>query len=113
MPEDELTGTQQPTSGAMLINAPARWSGGAELPLLFADHLWAANVSGHFQITFGHTELPYEFVSPELQAKLQEEGVEIKSIARIAIGPDSLESMIRLLTGVLQQWKDRSASDAK
>ncbi|MCH8831853.1 MAG: hypothetical protein IID00_03790 [Chloroflexi bacterium] len=108
----DLEGTPPTTTGS-IISAPARWSGGADLPLLFADHLWAANISGHFQLTFGHSELPYEFVTPELVTKLEKEGVEIKSITRIAIGPSELESMIQLLTGVLQQWKDRRASDAK
>ena len=67
----------------------------------------------HFELTFGHNELPYELITPELVIKLEEEGVEIKAISRVAVGPDELEAMIQILAGVLQQWKDRRPNDAR
>jgi hypothetical protein len=109
MPEEPAT--TPPIQGA-LINARGRWTGGAEFPLLFANQLWAANFGEHFELTFGHNEMPYEMISPEVVAKLEEEGVEIKAITRVVVNPDALEGMIQILAGVLQQWKNRSASDA-
>ena len=65
MADDDPTVTQPIQRGA-LINARGRWTGGAELPLLFANQLWAANFGPHFELTFGHNELPYELITPEL-----------------------------------------------
>jgi hypothetical protein len=112
MADDDPTVTQPIQRGA-LINTRGRWTGGAELPLLFANQLWAANFGPHFELTFGHNELPYELITPELVTKLEEEGVEIKAISRVAVGPDELEAMIQILAGVLQQWKDRRPNDAR
>lgn len=82
------------------------WIGVRELPVLFANHIWAQFVDNQFIVTFGHVELPYE-PTEVLREHVRREGIEIIGVVRLAMGADQLKTMVDVLSGLVTEWEQR------
>ena len=94
------------------IKARLRWEGVQRVPILFANHIWVRLQDDQFHVTFGQAELPFEQTfSEETLEKLNEEGVPIRPVVRLAISPSKMEGMIEVLARVYQLWEDHQKEE--
>ena len=94
-PRDRSSREQEPsepgTAGevrpqAVMVQGKMRWTHTQEHPILFANHVWVQLLEDHFLVTFGHVELPYGAVAEELQGIIEQEGIEVHAVCRLAVG---------------------------
>lgn len=93
----------EPTAG--IIQPNLHWTGGEDLSIQFADHMWVQVIGDTVVLTFGHTELPYVRQSDEERQRINAEGVMVKAVSRIVIGADKLEVFAEALNRVAAMRK--------
>lgn len=100
----EVGASNDPRRG--IIQGRMHWTNTRELPVLFANHMWAQLIENQFLITFGHVELPYELISEEMAKRVAKDGIEVKAVCRLAIGPDQVEKIVGALTQILEGYRE-------
>ena len=79
-------GEPQPPGAVGPISVPLRWMPNEDLPILYANQMILSATEGLGIATFGRSHPPYEReLSEATIARLQEEGVEVHPVVRLAI----------------------------
>lgn len=99
------TRTSQSSDDALRVKLVWREDVAATLPILQADQVFARYIaqSGEVILTFGHVELPLEVrATPETRQRLENEGVPVTPITRLAVTPQVLVDFVRHLNTIME-----------
>ena len=100
-----------------MISIRAVWQESDELPIIFANHFWLRLQDDQFLLTFGQSEPPRqsEFSDKEA-AKLEQHGIPIRTVCRLAMPAPKVEQTIKALNSVYDTWlttrKSEESGDA-
>ncbi len=78
------------------VRAKLEWSDAESVPIIYANHLFVRHEEDNFVITIGQAHGPYWLEMPE-EVKGKEIKVPIHAVARIAVSPQSMKSMLDAL----------------
>ena len=104
--EEEL----QPDAEAQGILIPLRWEVPKDTSIQFTNHIFVRLQDDYVIITFGQAELPYEIeITEETRTRLQESGLPIQVVARLATTPRKLGEMAEHMSRIHKIWLERQA----
>ena len=99
------TPEKRPEQG--VYGVPLKWENAGNLPMLFTNHLFVRRQDDYVIITFGQAELPYEIqISTESLKQLEEDGLQIQVVARLATTRQVLNNFIRHLSTIRDSWPE-------
>lgn len=78
------------------VRAKLEWVDAEAVPIVYANHLFVRHGEDNFVITLGQAHGPYWLEMPE-ELKGKEIKVPIHAVARIAVSPQSMKSMLDAL----------------
>ena len=87
------------------LAVPARWERQADDLIKFANQIFVRLQEDHTVLTFGQAEVPYEApLTEETRNKLQEEGLPIQVVTRLAVTPQRLGNMADQMKRIYDIW---------
>ena len=87
------------------LAVPARWERQADDLIKFANQIFVRLQEDHVVLTFGQAEVPYEApLTEETRNKLQEEGLPIQVVTRLAVTPQRLGNMADQMQRIYDIW---------
>lgn len=78
------------------VSAKLEWTDAESVPIVYANHLFVRHDGDIFVITLGQAHGPYWLEMPE-EVKGKEIKVPIHAVARIAVSPQAMKSMLDAL----------------
>ena len=99
---------RQPDAEAQGILLPVRWEVPRDTSILFANQIFVRLQDDFVILTFGQAELPYEIqITEETRTLLQEKGLPIQVVARLATTPQKLGEMAEQMNRIHKIWLER------
>ena len=96
---------QEPGSDMRGIAIPARWESAEDLPILFVNNMFLRRQDDYFILTLGQAELPYvQQISPETLAKLEEDPIPIRAVARLGMPQSVFERFVQSINDMYEKW---------
>ena len=81
------------------------WKEEPEIPLLFTNYTFVRSQGNSFLISFGEAEIPRKLdLDDETRERYESEGIAIRTVARLAMSPDNVQSVIKYLSEVYGNW---------
>lgn len=95
------------------IRAKSEWVDAESVPIVYANHLFVRHEEDNFVITLGQAHGPYWLEIPE-ELKGKEVEVPIHVVARIAVPPKAMKSMLDALNQNYESFlKKRTKGEEK
>lgn len=89
------------------LKIPIRWRESNDPPILYANHMFVRLQDGTFILSFGQVELPRTVeLNQEIRDSLEQEGIEIQVISRLAMPPNTLRQVIASLQKVYDTYAE-------
>ena len=92
---------------------PVHWERQTVDLIKFVNHIFVRLQDDHVVLTFGQAELPYDVViTEETRSKLEEQGLPIQVVTRLAVTPQRLGIMAEQMKKIYDIWLDRQQGGA-
>lgn len=99
---------RQTTDQDQLIPIPIHWERQADDLIKFVNQIFVRLQDDHVVLTFGQAELPYDVeITDETRSKLQEQGIPVQVVTRLAVTPRRLGAMADQMKKIYDIWLDR------
>lgn len=92
------------------IRVPAVWRGVEDAPIFFANHIFVSLQEGQYLVTFGRSHTPYKLKwADEEVEQLQQTGIDIRPVVRLALASNQIEPMIKAMRSVFDRMQDQGS----
>ena len=92
---------------------PAHWERRADDLIKFVNQIFVRLQDDHVVLTFGQAELPYDVeITEETRNKLQEQGLQVQVVTRLAVTPRRLGIMVDQMKKIYDIWLERQSGGA-
>ena len=96
---------KQPENQSQEVLVPTHWERSPEVLITFVNHIFVRLQDDHVILTFGQSELPYEIeVTEEVRAQLQEDGLPVQVVSRLAVTHQKLGEMAEQMNRIYNVW---------
>ncbi len=87
------------------VSIKFNWQEEPEIPLLFTNYTFVRSQGDSFFVSFGQAEVPRRLDwDDDTKERYENEGVGIRTVARLAMSPKNVESVIKYLSDVYGNW---------